>query len=230
MLMDVGGDFQGAAEIDSGCGSDKSFSFVSHQQEELERPENLGQQRPMEDLSPSGSVVAVASDQVHHFSKTAQRDIELVEGHGVEGDAHAGALVRHRYLARRQPHLPNLRQVHLIPSELFGTLRQAGYEVGPGDLGENVTTEGLALERLPLGTRIRLGSTATVELTGLRTPCVLIDRFRPGLKRHVVSSEKTGPAFTCGVMGVVTAGSRITAGDRAHVLLPDRPLEALPSL
>ncbi|WP_376707377.1 MOSC domain-containing protein [Bradyrhizobium japonicum] len=95
-------------------------------------------------------------------------------------------------MARRRPRLPNLRQVHLIPSELFPSLLEAGFEVGAGDLGENVTTAGLDLERMPLGILIELGPSAVVELTGLRTPCVLIDRFRAGLKRQVLSSSETG--------------------------------------
>ncbi|MGY3478394.1 hypothetical protein [Bradyrhizobium ottawaense] len=56
---------------------------------------------------------------------------------------------------------------------------------------------------------------AIIELTGLRTPCVLIDRFRAGLKRHVLSSAETGPPFKCGVLGVVRAGGAVAAGDRA---------------
>jgi hypothetical protein len=99
----------------------------------------------------------VAADRGHRFSKAPQRDILLVEGHGVEGDAHSGASVRHRYLARRRPSLPNLRQVHLIPSELFETIGEVGYDVRPGELGENITTVGLELERMPLGTLIGLG-------------------------------------------------------------------------
>ena len=74
-------------------------------------------------------------------------------------------------------------QVHLIPRELFDTLRALGYDVYLGELGENITTAGLELERLPVGTIIRVGATAAIELTGLRTPCVLIDRFRKGGKR-----------------------------------------------
>ncbi|WP_371260684.1 MOSC domain-containing protein [Bradyrhizobium sp. WSM2793] len=172
----------------------------------------------------------MSADRGHGFSKTPQRDILLVEGNGVEGDAHAGPYVRHRYLARRQPRLPNMRQAHLIPSELFGKLLRCGYDVGAGDLGENITTIGLDLEALPLGTRILLGPTASVELTGLRTPCVLIDRFRPGLKRQVLSSEKTGPTFRCGVMAVVRTGGRVAAGDIARVVLPNPPHRALPPI
>lgn len=103
----------------------------------------------------------------------------MVAGYGVEGDAHAGPFVRHRYLARRRPRLPNLRQIHLIPSELFVSLANAGFSIAAGDLGENITTTGLDLERLPLGYLIELGPTAIVELTGLRTPCVLIDASSP---------------------------------------------------
>lgn len=126
-----------------------------------------------------GTVVAVAADRSHHFSKPLRDSIDLVQGLGVEGDAHAGPHVRHRYLARRRPRLPNLRQVHLIPIEIFVELRTAGYDVGLGELGENIPVAGLELERLPSGTVIRLGTTAAVELTGLLTPCVSIDRFQP---------------------------------------------------
>jgi hypothetical protein len=43
-----------------------------------------------------------------------------------------------------------------------------------------------------------LGEHATVELTGLRNPCVLIDRFRAGLKSHMIGPAGTGPKFRCG--------------------------------
>jgi MOSC domain-containing protein YiiM len=177
-----------------------------------------------------GTVVAVSADRRHNFSKCPQREIMLVAGHGVEGDAHAGPYVRHRYLARKQPRFPNLRQVHLIPSELFEFLRTIGYHVLPGELGENIRTAGLELEWLPLGTTLRLGPTAAVELTGLRTPCVLIDRFRAGLKRQVIQPAKSGPPFRCGVLGVVKAGGAVAAGDPTRVTLPDEPRSALPPL
>ncbi|NYG44837.1 hypothetical protein GGD67_002285 [Bradyrhizobium sp. IAR9] len=174
--------------------------------------------------------MAVAADRGHHFSKPTRDSIILVEGHGVEGDAHAGPFVRHRYLARRRPRLPNLRQVHLIPAELFASLSEAGFEVAAGDMGENITTTGLDLERMPLGTLIELGPTAIIELTGLRTPCVLIDRFRSGLKRQVLSSAETGPPFKSGVLGVVRAGGTVAARDIAQIRLPSPPFRPLPAL
>ncbi|WP_084777442.1 MOSC domain-containing protein [Bradyrhizobium sp.] len=181
-------------------------------------------------LSLEGTVVAVAADRGHHFSKPPQNRIVLVEGHGVEGDAHAGPFVRHRYLARRQPRLANLRQVHLIPSELFASLSEAGFELAAGDLGENITTAGLDLERMPLGTLVELGRTAIVELTGLRTPCVLIDRFQPGLKQQVLSSAETGPPFKAGVLGVVRAGGMVAPGDTARARPPSSSFRPLPSV
>jgi MOSC domain-containing protein YiiM len=137
------------------------------------------------DLKPTttsaATIAGLASDGKHRFSKSQRESLVLLEGIGVEGDAHAGLFVRHRYLARRKPAMPNARQVHLIPVELFEALREENCVLGPGDLGENVLTAGLDLESLPLGTILKLGAEAAVELTGLRTPCVLIDRFRTGL-------------------------------------------------
>jgi MOSC domain-containing protein YiiM len=184
----------------------------------------------MHALALEGSVVAVAAEPRHHFSKSLRDHIRLIEGHGVEGDAHAGPFVRHRYLARRRPHLPNLRQVHLIRSELFAFLQRSGYDIDLGALGENIITAGLDLERMPLRTRIRFESNATVELTGLRTPCILIDRFQAGVKRLVVTPKRSVPPFICGVMAVVVIEGRVAAGDSARVLLPSGRLSPLPSV
>ena len=177
-----------------------------------------------------GRVLKVASDPQHGFSKRAKESINLVDGHGVEGDAHAGEYVRHRFLARRWSRLPNLRQLHLIPSELFGILRTLGYPVGPGDLGENVTTVGLELEHLPLGTKVRLGQDAVVELTGLRTPCYLIDRFQKGLRSKMLRTESSGPKFRCGVFGIIAVGGRVSPGDVAMVETPRQPWSPLPTM
>jgi hypothetical protein len=61
---------------------------------------------------------------------------------------------------------------------------------------------------MPLGTLIELGPMAMIELTGLRTPCVLIDRFQAGLKRQVLSWDETGPPLKCGVLGVYGPADR----------------------
>ncbi|HWK42685.1 MAG TPA: hypothetical protein VNR60_12235 [Croceibacterium sp.] len=103
----------------------------------------------------SGLVVAVAADGEHRFAKPTHSRIELVAGLGVAGDAHYGATVQHRSRIARTPEVPNLRQVHIIHAELFEDLREAGFSVSPGDLGENVTTQGINLLALPRGARLR---------------------------------------------------------------------------
>ena len=85
-------------------------------------------QLPVQDSVPNGAVVAVSIDGRHRFSKISRLSITLTRGHGIEGDAHYGPFVRHRYLARRNPKTPNLRQVHLIASELFDALRTSGFD------------------------------------------------------------------------------------------------------
>ncbi|MFC4031414.1 MOSC domain-containing protein [Streptomyces polygonati] len=176
-----------------------------------------------------GTVVAVSRDDQHRFSKANQDSIRLLSGLGVEGDAHLGVTVQHLSRIAQDPTEPNLRQVHLIHDELFTELRAAGYEIAPGDLGENVTTHGVDLLALPVGTRLRLGPDAVVEITGLRNPCRQIDRFRGGLLKQVVSRDEAGRIVRkSGVMAVVLEPGEIHPGDAIHVDLPatpHRPLE-----
>ena len=145
----------------------------------------------------------------HRFSKTPNLSVRLLEGLGVAGDAHMGATVKHRSRVRKDPTLPNLRQVHLIPAELLDELRAKGFEVAAGELGENITTLGIDLLGLPAGTRLRLGASAVVEITGLRNPCVQIERFQKGLLAATLDQDANGnPIRKAGVMSIV-----ITAGD-----------------
>ena len=174
-------------------------------------------------------MVAVSVDGKHRFSKTSRPSITLTSGHGIEGDVHYGPFARHRYLARRNPKAPNLRQAHLISSDLFDALRSSGFAVNPGDLGENIATVGLDLESLPLGTILQLGASATLELTGLRTPCVLIDRFKSGL-RKLLEGGAAGPRFRAGVMAIVIKGGVVSPGERIRTILPAPPHRALPPL
>ncbi|MDR6972013.1 MOSC domain-containing protein [Leifsonia shinshuensis] len=170
-------------------------------------------------------VTSVNRDDEHRFSKQPRPSITLITGLGVEGDAHFGATVQHRSRVRRDPTQPNLRQVHLIQAELFDEVTP---DVEPGQLGENVTTEGIDLLGLPRGARLRLGDEAVVEVTGLRNPCVQIDRFQPGLLKQVVGTDADGATVRrAGVMGVVLSGGVVRPGDAIGVELPDGEREAL---
>lgn len=174
------------------------------------------------------TVLAVHRSGAHSFSKFGEEAITLVEGLGVEGDAHAGPTVKHRSRVARDPSAPNLRQVHLLHAELFDELVDRGFPVFPGDLGENVTTRGLDLLALPAGTRLRLGGEAELELTGLRNPCSQIDRFQPGLTAAVLDRDASGAIVRkAGVMAVVRCGGQVRAGDTIVVHLPQGPHHSL---
>jgi MOSC domain-containing protein YiiM len=178
--------------------------------------------------SLTGRVIAVARDARHRFSKPNTLAITLVEGLGVEGDAHLGETVKHRSRVREDPTKPNLRQVHLIHSELFDELALAGFVLNAGAIGENITTRGLDLLALPKGTRIHIGDAAVVEITGLRTPCKQIETFRPGLLAQLtVRGEDGRVTVKSGIMGIVLKSGEVRAGDAIRAELPPEPHEKL---
>ncbi|MET0743602.1 MAG: MOSC domain-containing protein [Microvirga sp.] len=175
-------------------------------------------------MSKPPTIVAVSRSATHSFGKPTVAEIRLVAGLGVEGDAHAGATVRHRSRVAVDPTQANLRQVHLIHAELFDELQGKGFAVAPGEMGENVTTRGLDLLGLPVGTRLRLGPEAIVAVTGLRNPCAQLDRFQPGLMKAVLGRDAQGGLVRkAGIMGVVVAGGTVRAGDTVAVELPPGP-------
>ncbi|MGU9981964.1 MOSC domain-containing protein [Phreatobacter sp. HK31-P] len=169
------------------------------------------------------SVVSVSLDRRHRFSKERTDTIRLIAGEGVAGDAHCGVTVKHRSRARFDPTQPNLRQVHLIHEELFVELSAKGFNVAPADLGENITTRGLNLLALPTGTHLAING-AVIEITGLRNPCIQMDRFQDGLMQAVLDRDSDGKLVRkAGIMGIVIAGGRVTVGDRIAVTLPPEP-------
>jgi MOSC domain-containing protein YiiM len=171
-----------------------------------------------------GVVTAVSLRKGHHFSKTNSLSIRLLKGLGVDGDAHMGETVKHRSRVVKDPTQPNLRQVHLLHEELFDELQAKTFIVRPGEMGENVTTRGIDLLGLPTGTRLRLGETAIVEVTGLRNPCVQIDRFQQGLMAATLDRDAGGNLIRkAGVMGIVLAGGDVRPGDAIKIELPAEP-------
>lgn len=172
-------------------------------------------------------VVGVHASDVHGFSKVPRREIRLIENFGVEGDAHAGKADQHRFHLRRFGQLPNLRQVHLVQTELFEDFGQKGHLVRPGDLGENIATRGIDLLALPTGARLRLGAHAVVELTGLRNPCHQIEDFQTGLLRYCLEKRPEGLVRKLGTMVIVLQGGMVRPGDPIAVELPPRPHEPL---
>ncbi len=177
-------------------------------------------------MSPTISFVGLSPR--HGFSKEPVRTIRLVAGYGVAGDAHAGASVKHRSRVARDATQPNRRQVHLIHGELFAELAEQGLSVAAGDLGENITTQGIDLLALPRGTRLRIGGSAVVVVTGLRNPCSQLDTFRPGLMAALIGKDANGQIVRkAGIMGIVVLGGEVRPGDQITPDFPATPHERL---
>lgn len=182
----------------------------------------------MSPVHRAGEVAAVHASGLHSFSKFAEPSIRLAAGLGVVGDAHAGVTVQHRSRVARNAAAPNLRQVHLLHAELFDELMAAGFAVWPGDLGENITTRGIDLLGLPTGARLHIGESAVVEVTGLRNPCVQIDRFQSGLMAATLARDAQGGLVRkAGIMGIVLTGGDVRADDTIRVELPAGPHQKL---
>lgn len=171
-------------------------------------------------------VIAVALSATHTMSKPARESIHLLGGLGVEGDAHMGVTVKHRSRVAANPTAPNLRQVHLIHAELFDELRGKGFDIAPGQMGENITTSGIDLLALPRGTRLHLGD-AAIEITGLRNPCTQLDGIQPGLMEALLERTPGGLIRKAGVMGIVVKGGELSVGQAVRTEHPAPPHEAL---
>ncbi|HTK77854.1 MAG TPA: MOSC domain-containing protein [Gemmataceae bacterium] len=173
-------------------------------------------------------VIAVSRSPTHTLSKPTQDCIRLLTGFGVEGDAHAGATVKHRSRVARDPQQPNLRQVHLLHAELHDQLRAAGFSVSAGQMGENITTRGFNLLDLPAGTLLHIGADAVVELTGLRNPCRQLNRIERGLMAATLVRDEHGQLIRkAGVMAVVRSGGYVKPGDTIRIELPSGPPQPL---
>ena len=189
--------------------------------------ESIGTAMETRERASVGVVTAVSRDTTHNFTKPNVELIELIAGLGVKDDAHWGETVQHLVRVREDPTRPNRRQVHLMHGELHDELKQQGFNVGPGTIGENITTRGIDLLSLPCGTRLSIGGEAVVELTGLRTPCKQIERYQPGLLAAVSQDTKGNLFFKSGVMGIVLKDGMVKAGDAIRIELPPEPHQRL---
>lgn len=172
----------------------------------------------------NGVITAVSRSATHTLTKPNEDRIRLLSGLGVEGDAHMGETVKHRSRVARDPSQPNLRQVHFIHEELHRELRAEGFELAPGQMGENITTRGVDLLGLPVGTRLCLGETAVVEVTGLRNPCAQLNSIQSGLMAATLDRDENGDLIRkAGIMGVVLKGGDVHPNDPIRVELPPEP-------
>lgn len=103
-----------------------------------------------------GTIVAVSISKKKGIKKDNVPKISLKIDHGVENDAHAGKWHR---------------QVSLLAEESIAKMIEMGVDVGPGDFAENITTKGLHLFSIPVGTRLKIGPQVEVEVTQIGKTC-----------------------------------------------------------
>ena len=169
----------------------------------------------------NSTVLSVNSKDAPGVGKIPRESVTLVAGHGVEGDYHAGANVRHRSRAAANPDEPNLRQVHLMHAELFDELAPLGIRVEPWQMGENITTRCLALLDLAPGTKLHLGESAVIEITGCRNPCAQLDAIDERLLAQVALKADDGSIIRkAGIMAIVLVGGVVRPGDAIRVEAP----------
>ena len=166
-------------------------------------------------------VVSVSARDGHGLVKDVQPSIVLIVGEGVAGDAHSGQTVKHRSRVAKDPTQPNLRQVHLIHAELLDEVASKGFDVRPGDMGENILTRNIDLLGLSEGTLLRFPSGASVMITGLRNPCHQLNSHSEGLMNALLDRANDGSVIRKGgVMAIVTEGGEVFPGDQIEVQVP----------
>jgi len=176
----------------------------------------------------TGKIIALSKNPIHNVSKQNHNELILLEGLGVEGDVHMGKTAKHRSRVAKNPLQPNLRQIHLIESELYEELKLKGFDIQPGQMGENITTSDLDLLKLPENTILKIGAQAEVLITGLRNPCNQLNGIQDGLMQAVIEKDSSGNLIRkAGIMGIVTKGGKVTLNDNIEVKFPSKPFVRL---
>ncbi len=143
-----------------------------------------------------GRIVSINLSKKKGQKKEPTGEATLKENFGIIGDAHSSSKWH--------------RQVSLLAVESIQKMRQAGLQVGPGDFAENITTEGIDLLCLPIGTRLRLGSTVEVEVTQIGKTCHSRCAIYQQAGDCVMPRE--------GIFVKVLTGGHIRVGDTIEVL------------
>ncbi len=145
-----------------------------------------------------GIIRAISVSEKKGIAKVNVDRAELRAEHGIVDDAHAG---------------PGIRQVSLLADESVDKLRSKMPELKAGDFAENITTQGIDLVALPLGTRLALGSKAVLEMTQIGKECHSRCHIYDTVGDCVMPRE--------GVFGVVVSGGAIRPGDKLRVIEED---------
>ncbi len=137
------------------------------------------------------SIIAVCTSKKKGTKKQPVPEIYVREDYGVEGDAHADSTTH--------------RQISLLANESIDKMRSKGFALEPGDFAENITTEGIDLASLPVGTRISAGDEVVLEMTQIGKECHAACAIRRQVGDCIMPRE--------GIFARVVRGGRVKAGD-----------------
>ena len=141
------------------------------------------------------SVLAVCESENKGTKKTPVAEVTVKENYGVVGDAHADSLTH--------------RQVSLLAIESIDKMRNKGFDLNPGDFAENITTRGIDLPSLPIGTKLIVGNETVLEITQIGKECHAACAIRQQVGDCIMPRE--------GVFARVIRGGRIKAGDTISI-------------
>ncbi len=142
------------------------------------------------------SVIAVCQSEKKGTKKTPVAEVTIKEDYGVVGDAHADC--------------PTHRQVSLLAIESIDKMRSKGFDfLQPGDFAENITTKGIDLVSLPIGTRLSVGKEVILEMTQIGKECHAACAIRQQVGDCIMPRE--------GIFARVIRGGRVKAGDSIKI-------------
>jgi len=142
------------------------------------------------------TIVEVCVSEKKGTVKKPVPEITIKEGYGVEGDAHADCATH--------------RQVSLLAIESIDKMRAKGFELKPGDFAENITTRGIELTKLPIGTRLEVGDNILLEMTQIGKECHASCEIRKLVGDCIMPRE--------GVFTKVIRGGKAKAGDKITIV------------
>ncbi len=141
-------------------------------------------------------IIAVCQSEKKGTKKKPVAEVAVKEDHGVVGDAHADCTTH--------------RQVSLLAIESIDKMRAKGFDLQPGDFAENVTTEGIDLASLPIGTHLALGDEVVLEMTQIGKECHAACAIRRQVGDCIMPRE--------GIFGKVVRGGHVKPGDSIRVV------------
>ena len=146
------------------------------------------------------SVLAVCTSEKKGTKKTPVAEVVIKKDFGVVGDAHADCATH--------------RQVSLLAIESIDKMRNKGFDLNPGDFAENITTRGIVLASLPIGTLFNIGEEVVLEMTQIGKECHAACAIRQQVGDCIMPRE--------GVFAKVIRGGRVRPGDTINVILKER--------